>query len=93
LITILGYQVNFEKLDLGFLLFNHNASECRTTMAIEAGAFRDLYEGPTYATPLTNTDTCPGYCLHQEELRLCPEKCECAYVREIIQLIKKWDKA
>ena len=92
LIILLGYQVNFSALDLGYLLFNHTASECRTTMAIEAGLFRDLYDGPTYSIPLTNTDTCPGYCLHKEELRLCPEKCECAYVREIIQIIKKWDK-
>ena len=38
------------------------------------------------------TTECPEFCLHKSELRPCPAKCECAYVREIIQVIKDWPK-
>jgi hypothetical protein len=40
----------------------------------------------------TGTEECPGYCLHQDELQPCPARCECAYVREIIQIIRNWPK-
>ncbi len=40
----------------------------------------------------TSGEDCPGYCLHETELRSCPAHCECAYIREIIQRIKTWVK-
>ena len=92
MIEIIGYQVNFRHLELGFFLFNHNAIDCGTTMAIEAGNFKDLYDGPIYAKSLTYTDKCPEYCLSGEDLRPCPAECECAYVREIMQIIKNRTK-
>ena len=36
----------------------------------------------------TGTDDCPGYCLRVDELGRCPARCECAYVREIIHVIR-----
>lgn len=92
MITIVGYQVKFDNLELGLFLFNHMVINCGTTMAIEAGKFSDLYDGPIYEEPLTNTDECPEYCLIKDELRPCPAKCACAYVREVIQIIKNWAK-
>ena len=91
-IVLIGYQVQFNNLNLGYLLFNHHVEDCETTMAIEAGDFTDLYDGPVYDKPLTTTDECPAYCLHKEDLRPCPAKCACAYVREVIQIIKNWAK-
>jgi len=91
-IILIGYQVRFDNLKLGFLLFNHRVEDCETTMAIEAGKFSDLYDGPIYDKPLTKTDDCPEYCLNKENLRPCPSKCACAYVREVIQIIKNWTK-
>ena len=91
-IVIIGYQVRFDKPDLGFLLFNHLVRDCETTMAIKAGEFSDLYDGPIYEESLTNTGECPEYCLNKEDLRPCPAKCACAYVREVIQIIKYWTK-
>lgn len=88
-LNLIGYQVNFDYLEEGFFLFNHH---CNTTLAIRAGEFKDLYTGPIFSERLTNTDECPEYCLHKEELRPCPAKCECAYIREIIQIIKSWTK-
>lgn len=91
-VKMIGYQVNFEHLELGLFLFKHIYSDCGTAMAIEAGDFKDLYNGPIYAKPLRDTDKCPDYCLNKEDLRPCPAECECAYVREVIQIIKHWTK-
>jgi len=89
-INMIGYQVNFDNLHLGFFLFNHLA--CGTTLGIPAGHFKDLHDGPVYAERLLGTKKCPEYCLHEDQLDPCPEKCECAYVRKIIQTIRDWHK-
>ncbi|MBN1534172.1 MAG: hypothetical protein JXA20_15985 [Spirochaetes bacterium] len=88
-VVLVGYQTNFGELQLGFLLFNH---DCRTTIALEAGIFTDLYDGPVYTERRTGCEECPGYCLYQSELRSCPAACECAYVREVLQIVMKWQK-
>ncbi len=88
-VEIFGYQVNFDNLTLGLFLFNHN---CRNTLSVPAGAFKDLYDGPVFETRATGTEECPGYCLRQSELNLCPAQCECAYVRQILQIIINWPK-
>jgi hypothetical protein len=88
-IDIIGYQAHFEELTAGLFLFNHL---CRTTFSIKADDFKDLYDGPIFTERATGSEECPGYCLHQHELRRCAAQCECAYVREIIQIIKDWPK-
>jgi hypothetical protein len=84
-LEVIGYQVNFEELRLGLFLFNHT---CRGTLSVAAGVFWDLYQGPIYKERATGGECCPGYCLFREELKACPAKCECAYVREILQILK-----
>ncbi|MFC2088214.1 hypothetical protein ACFLSX_01305 [Calditrichota bacterium] len=88
-IELKGYQVHFKELKTGLFLFNHS---CGGTMAIQVHHFSHLFDGTVFRDRLTDTEQCPGYCCYQEELRPCPAKCECAYVREIIQLIEKYDK-
>ena len=89
-LTLIGYQVNFPELTAGFFLFDHS---CRTTLSVEVGRFRDLYNGPIFSERATGTEECPEYCLRQSELRRCPTKCECAYVREVMQIIRKWPRS
>ncbi len=89
-IEIIGYQTHFEDLTSGIFLFNHHS--CRGTLSLPAGSFKDLYAGPIFSERATGGEECPGYCLQKDELRPCPAQCECAYVREIIQLIKNWPK-
>jgi len=89
-LELVGYQANFSHLELGFLLFNH--LRCKSTLSVPAGVFRDLYDGPVFAERLTGEDPCPGYCLHEELLQSCDAQCECAYVREIMQIVKDWPK-
>lgn len=88
-IEIIGYQVCFEELKAGFFLFNHS---CAGTLAVPVDAFEDLYDGPVYEERKTETEECPRYCLRREELAACPARCECAFVREIIQLVRWWPK-
>lgn len=90
-IEIIGYQVHFEALDLGLLLFNH--ADCRSTLAVHVKHFRDLHTGPLFATRRTGEPECPRFCLRVDELGRCPAECECAFVREILQIIRHWPKA
>jgi len=84
-VELVGYQVNFVELLAGFFLFNHS---CKTTLAIPVEPFEGFYDGPVFSKRATGTEQCPEYCLHEENLIPCPAQCECAFVREIIQLIK-----
>ena len=83
-VRIIGYQANFVVLEKGLFLFNHS---CQSTLSVEVRAFSDLYDGPVFEKRLTGSDSCEGYCLHRNNLRPCPQECECAYVRQVIGLI------
>ncbi len=89
-LDIIGYQANFVKLELGYFLFNH--AKCRTTLSLVANSFRNLYNGPIYTERKTQSADCPEYCLKKSILDPCPAHCECAYVREIIQIIRNRQK-
>ena len=89
-LVIIGYQVSFDDLNEGLFYFNHS---CKTTLAIYAREFVDLYQGPIFSIRATGTEDCPGHCLHKSVLKPCPAKCECAFVREVIQIIRHWPKA
>lgn len=84
-VFLIGYQAHFADLKLGLFMFNH---KCGGTMGIKAENFIDLYNGPVFDKRLTGTEECPGHCLHKENLERCPLKCECAYVRELLQILK-----
>ncbi len=85
-VFLVGYQVNFVAIKEGFFLFNHI---CGTTFTVGVKDFADLYQGPVFSEKMTGSETCPGHCLHKSNLESCPAECECAYVREILQMIKK----
>lgn len=87
---LVGYQANFCQLELGYFLFNHLT--CQSTIAIPAGLFKDMYDGPLFSQRLTGTEVCQGFCEDMDALEPCEAKCECAYVREIMQIIRKWPK-
>lgn len=85
-VVIVGYQVSFKDIEKGLFLFNHS---CKSTIAVEVHAFADLYDGPIYQERATGGEDCPGLCLHKNKLGPCPARCECAYAREILQLLKQ----
>ncbi|MDA8142263.1 MAG: hypothetical protein M0036_26755 [Desulfobacteraceae bacterium] len=88
-LKLVGYQANFNQLKTGIFLFNHH---CRTTLALLAADFEDLYTGPIFVERATGTEACPGHCLNKDNLDECPARCECSYIRHILQLIKNWPK-
>jgi len=88
-IEIIGYHANFDDLLAGNFIFNHS---CGVTNSISVRYFNGLYEGTIYKERATGTDDCPEYCLYQDKLDQCFTRCECAFVRNIIDIIKKWPK-
>lgn len=92
MVSLIGYQVNFDNLNTGFFMFNHTKAKCLTTLSLHAGLFRDLYHGEVYHERLTGLAKCPGYCLRVSKLLACPEKCECSFVREVMQIVLGWPK-
>ena len=86
-IVLIGYQTNFEELKAGFFLFNHS---CHTTLSVKVELFLDLYDGPVFRERATGGPDCLGYCLHRSALMPCPAQCECAFVREILQIVRNW---
>ena len=88
-IEIVGYCVDFDDLTAGTFLFRH---ACGATLSLSVRHFNGLYEGPIFQERATGSDECPGYCLYQDRLDKCAARCECAYVRNIIDIIRKWPK-
>lgn len=88
-VVLVGYQVNFTRLESGIILFNHS---CKGTLALKAQDFAQLHDGPIFTQRATGSDQCGGHCLHQKDFRPCPAKCECAYVRDILYQISTWPK-
>jgi hypothetical protein len=86
-LEVVGYQADFCDLRLGLFLFNHHP--CRTTLSASAGDFADLYDGPHFAERKTGSDECPGYCLDRDHLGSCSTACECAFVREVLQVVRR----
>jgi len=84
-----GYQVSFKKLEEGMFLFTHNVDGCLSTMTIMMGEFRDLYSGEVYQENKATLEGCPGYCLHKDQLSRCDALCECAYAREVLQIVQE----
>ena len=87
----IGYQSFDQQLELGRFLFNHLV--CETTLALKVKNFLDFYEGPKHSQKLVGSDECPGHCLDKNNLEPCFEKCEGAYVREILQKLLNRNKS
>lgn len=88
-ISIIGYHVDFQDITAGLFMFNH---VCGTTISLAVAELTDLYDGPVFKVRKTGTEGCPGYCLRENALGGCQAKCECAFVREILQIVRKWPK-
>ncbi len=82
-VTLTGYQANFTDLEDGRFIFEHN---CGNRIAVMVRELSDLYGGPIFEERKTGREGCPELCLHGDNISPCPQPCECAYVREILQL-------
>jgi len=84
-----GYQVHYEHVDTGLLLFNHS---CGSTIALTVASVKNLYDGTASEKKAFGSKECPNFCSHSDNLKACPVDCEYAYVRDIMQIIKAWPK-
>ena len=91
-LQLVGYQVNFKDLEAGLILFQHDVEGCGTSLALWVEQFIGLYNGPVFAERMTGTEVCPTYCLYEHKLGACKAACECAWVREVLQIVKEWPK-
>jgi len=92
-LTVIGYQADFRELRSGLFLFNHTVPGCNTTLSIRAEAFIDLYAGPVFTVNRHGSDECSEFCLYTDNIELCPVECECAWVREVLQIVRTWSKS
>ena len=88
-LEINGYGVDCRKLEWSLFYFTHKKVGCFTTMTLRAEDFLDLYSGKKYTERRTGEKDCPGYCLDKKQLNRCDAICECAFNREVIQIIKE----
>jgi hypothetical protein len=87
-ISMIGYQAFLDAPSQGMYLFNHEP--CGTTLAVKVSSFEDLYSGPVYSQRLTDLETCR--CPRVDDLNPCDRKCSCAWVRQLMQKIRGWEK-
>lgn len=88
-LEIFGYGADMDTLEQSLFYFTHRTDDCSTTLVIEAKHFLDLYAGMRYPERRTGEEECPGYCLEKGQLERCDAFCECAFNREVIDIIKK----
>ena len=84
-----GYTADIEKTEEGIFYFTHKKESCFTTMAIQTKDFLTLYAGKKYTEEKAGEEECPRYCLDEKQLNRCDVFCECAFNREVIQIIKE----
>ncbi len=82
-----GYGADFEIIEDGLFYFTHNVPGCKSTMALKAGDFFDLYTAERSPERKRGADECPGLCLDKDVLDRCSVFCEYAFVREVIQVL------
>lgn len=84
-VRLTGYRVDFADLGNGRFVFEHL---CGAILTLAVDELADLYGGSIYEERRTGTADCPGYCLYENRLDPCPARCECAYVREMLQFLR-----
>lgn len=83
-----GYQANLKNLESGLLLFTHMVEGCKTTMGLYVSGFSHLYNGVRYPENKALSAECPRFCIDEKRLDRCDVFCECAYAREIVNIVK-----
>jgi len=88
--NLIGYQRSFMEHEAGVFLFTHILPKCGTTIGIPADEFLDLNDGPRFDADQFGMKWCSGHCLDVHNTEPCPQECEYAFVRDVMQTIKNW---
>jgi hypothetical protein len=87
-----GYMAVLGKPDEGLILLTHCATDCGTTVAVRAGELRCLYDGPEYPDCCAGMDVCERLCLEQDKLEECSAPCAMAWVRVVLQHLRRHER-
>jgi len=88
-VVLSGCQVETDHPVSSALLFDHKAGGCGTTLAVGVRQLDDLYSGPRHTVKWATSPMCPGMCFDPANTEPCDKECACAYVRGILQEVKK----
>ena len=93
-IKLVGYQPDFSNVSLGLFLFNHEASNCGTTMAISMEFFSSLADKKLKTVPFSlKIKGCPSACGDHKNLNPCHNTvCPGTTARNLIQIVKDTQK-
>jgi hypothetical protein len=89
LLRLNGYQAAVPDSEKGLLLFTHETDGCNSTLAVPARDFRFMYDGPVYSECNFGQPTCESHCLEHSDLEACAAQCCMAWVRDLIQYIRR----
>lgn len=87
-VTLNGYKADLKDLEFGLFFFTHTIGNCGSTMAFEVNDFLSLFSGEQYIENKALSPECPRYCIDEKQLARCDALCECAFVREVSQIIR-----
>ena len=88
-VVLTGCQVDTDHPRSSAVLFDHRAPGCGTTIAVPVPALQDLYAGPRHKVNWAPSAMCPGMCFDPANLDPCPAECSVAYVRQILQEVRR----
>ena len=88
-----GCQVETDRPRSSALLFDHRVPGCGTTIALPVSALADLYAGAVHKVNWAPSAKCPRLCFDPQNLERCPAECASAFVREILQAVRRMPKA
>ena len=88
-LAVRGYQACLGEAEDGLLLVTHAKAACGTTLAVTARSLRELYQGPEYTEFCQGTAVCECRCLHEGDLETCSAPCAMAWVREVLQYLRR----
>jgi hypothetical protein len=88
-LELTGYQARFDDPADGLVLVTHRIFGCGTTLAFPVSVLRPLYCGPEYTERMALTDECSRQCLDHNLLEVCEAPCDMAWVRRVMQSIRR----
>lgn len=87
-VVLAGFQPAGRDTMEGYVLFNHDKPDCRSTIALDSGSLLDMYDGPIHERILMGSEACVGHCYRIDDLETCDAPCRNAMIREVLKQIR-----
>lgn len=84
-----GYMADFDDPAAGLIFLTHKHLGCGTTMALRAGRLRSLCREPEHAESHLGLDGCRQLCIERQALEDCDQPCKMAWVRKVLQVLRR----